>query len=209
MKGQKVLAAADVPQQPPAAGLSYLLMTMGLRPRLPWLITLLMPFKATILAFMMGSEMESKSAAVRHTHTKHVKLCGLCQLQPFLFAALTHAGELSLWCGSLSDQCLHLLLLLLLLPLLVQEILQEERLLLQEERPWLVWAMVLDLLFCKHGWGRGVVLGGCPHVEGLSLGIQRKVRLGRGEGHHLRSHASVRGDEGTLRRGGEHRRLGG
>lgn len=160
---------------------------------------------------MMGSEMESKSAAVRytHTHTKHVKLCRLCQLQLFLVAALTHAGELRLWCGSLSDQRLHLLLLLLLLPLLVQEILQEQRLLLQEERPRLVCVMVLDLLLCKHGWGRGVVLGGCPHVEGLSLGIQRKVRLGRGEGHHLRSHASVRGGEGTLRRGGEHRRLGG
>ena len=44
-------------------------MTMGFRPRFPWLITLLMPFNATILAFMMGSEMESKSAAQTHTHT--------------------------------------------------------------------------------------------------------------------------------------------
>lgn len=40
----------------------YLLMTMGFRLRFPCVITLLMPFKATILAFMMGSEIESKSA---------------------------------------------------------------------------------------------------------------------------------------------------
>lgn len=35
---------------------SYLLMLMGLSPRLPWVMTLLMPFRATILAFMMGSK---------------------------------------------------------------------------------------------------------------------------------------------------------
>lgn len=51
---------------------SYLLMTMGFRLRLPWIITLLMPFNATILAFMMGSEMESNSAEHAHKHA-HIK----------------------------------------------------------------------------------------------------------------------------------------
>lgn len=45
---------------------AYLLMTMGFSARLPWVMTLLMPFRATIFAFMMGSEMESKSVGQKH-----------------------------------------------------------------------------------------------------------------------------------------------
>ena len=46
---------------------------------------------------------------------------------------LTHARR-QCFTGSLADHSLHLSLLLLLLSLLVQQVLQEQRLLLQEER---------------------------------------------------------------------------
>lgn len=47
------------------------------------------------------------------------------------------------------DQGLHLFLLLLLLPLLVQKLLQEEWLLLQQERPGLVLVLEGDLVLRK------------------------------------------------------------
>lgn len=99
-------------------------MTMGFMPRLPWIITLLMPFKATILAFMMGSEMESNSAERAHKHA-HINTLvtvrdSAALLLPLIF---TQICDHRVWCGSLSNQGLHLFLLLLLLPLLVQEVL--------------------------------------------------------------------------------------
>lgn len=79
----------------------------------------------------------------------------LCQL------VFTHVLNHRIWCGPLSDQRLHLYLLLLLLPLLVQEVLQEEWLFLQEERPWFVLILVLDLLLAEHSKIL-VLLGGRP-----------------------------------------------
>lgn len=57
----------EIKNQQVSLKVSHLLMTMGVSPRLPCVMTLLMPFRATILAFMMGSVMESKSAGHKHT----------------------------------------------------------------------------------------------------------------------------------------------
>lgn len=132
---------------------SHLLMTMGLSPRLPCVMTLLMPFRATILAFMMGSVMESKSA--EHKHRAHFLSKIFWRYSHMKPAGLTHVWDPRLWSGPLPDQGLHLFLLLLLLSFLIQEVLEEERLLLQEQRSVLVCA-----------------LGGGPRVWGLGLGIK-------------------------------------
>ena len=44
----------------------YLLMTIGFIPIVLWAMTLLMPLRATIFAFMIGSVMVSKSTAKTH-----------------------------------------------------------------------------------------------------------------------------------------------
>lgn len=74
-------------------------------------------------------------------------------------AGLTHVRDPRLWSGPLPDQGLHLFLLLLLLSFLIQEVLEEEWLLLQEQRSVLVLVLVL-------------ALGGGPWVWGLGLGIK-------------------------------------
>lgn len=83
-------------------------------------------------------------------------------------AGLTNVWNHRLWRGPLSDQGLHMFLLLLLLPLLVQEVLQEEWLLLQEQRPVLV--LVLVLLLGEDGLALG--LGGGRRVWSLGLGVK-------------------------------------
>lgn len=86
-------------------------------------------------------------------------------------AGLTHVWNHRLWRGPLSDQGLHVFLLLLLLPLLVQEVLQEEWLLLQEQKPVFVLVLVLG----EDGLALG--LGGGRRVWSLGLGVKEEARL--------------------------------
>lgn len=81
-------------------------------------------------------------------------------------AGLTHVWDPRLRRGPLSDKGLHLFLLLLLLSFLIQEVLQEEWLLLQEQRPVLALVLVLAL------GADGLALGGGPRVWGLGLGVK-------------------------------------
>lgn len=109
----------------------YLFMAIGVIPMLFWTMTLLMPFRATILAFMMGSVMASKSAndewfTLRNNHfAKSLVILNMnlyWQLEIGL-KRFTDVGEEGVT-GALSYHGLHLPLLLLLLPLLVEEVLQ-------------------------------------------------------------------------------------
>lgn len=125
-------------------------------------MTLLMPFSATILAFMMGSEMESKSAghSNRHTHTqmRDKEVSSTSCRDPFVQCP-THVGNHGLGCGPMADQGLHLLLLLLLLSLLVQEVLQQEGLLLQQQGAAFVLVLVQVLIMDVEEVGLGHLQG--------------------------------------------------
>lgn len=182
----------ELPTSGSAKERSYLLMTMLSRPRLPWLMTLLMPFRATILAFMMGSEMESKSAA--HTQSFSQQLdskTAAAAAAPQPGRRLTQIEDSGLRGGLVSDQGLHLFLLPLLLALLVEEVLQQERLLLQEQRFALVLVLALLLFLAL-----ALVLSRHFPLKGLRIGVEQL------EGQRAR--AGVKGD--TLRNGAEPRR---
>lgn len=115
----------------------HLFITIGAIPMLFWTMTLLIPFKATILAFIMGSVIASKSVKHKQNTVRQKSLYSTWNLRAGRPAEPTNVREEGVT-GTLANHSLHLTLLLLLLPFLVKEVLQQERLLLQQKRTLLL-----------------------------------------------------------------------